>query len=139
MCTKIVMIQYTTLTSTTSFSWWQLKLLTFVLAIPAIFYRKPRPDLVLSFSRALIWCMLQLCTCNGSNFMKHLIFSWWQLKLSTLIAAIPAICIENQAQIYCSDFQELYFGIFNSSVSVMVPFLRKVWSNLFWDWFFKNC
>ena len=51
------------------------------------FYRKPRPDLIVSFSRALIWCIYQLCSCNGSDFMER------------LIKSLPSLVFENIAAI----------------------------------------
>ena len=56
------------------FSWWQLKLPTLTAAIPAIFIEnQAQIYYVLSFSRALIWYIWQLCKCIGSYFMESLI------------------------------------------------------------------
>ena len=64
------------------------------------FYRKPRPDLIASFSRALIWCIYQLCNCNGFDFMEHMNKSLQRLVFYK-IAAMNALKVFDSVEFTC--------------------------------------
>ena len=106
------------------------------------FFRKPRPDLIASFTRALIWCIYHLCNCNGFDFMERLIKSLQRLVFENIAAMALWTLWRFFGQSFSwyrpfNTFFEIwyFYWLFQSSFSCWFQRYQKFFSRIKIAWF----